>query len=79
LIAESDDPSFGWALLTPEVRGLTVAGRLAGWRLDGRELFLARHADPALPVDEAAATAQHMVALARALPTDVLAGRSTKT
>jgi hypothetical protein len=71
LIADSEDDGLTWSLLTPDVRRVTVAGGLAGWRLAGRELFLTKPVTRTMPPAELAATAEEMVGLARAVQASV--------
>jgi hypothetical protein len=71
LIADSEDAELTWSLLTPEVRRITVASRLADWRLAGRELYLTKAAPQTMPPADIVATAEAMVALARAVQVSV--------
>jgi len=69
----SEDPTFADRLATPELRRATLDGDLMYWRINGRDLSIARQArGRPIPGDEVLRTAYHLVALARTLPADVV-------
>jgi len=68
----SDDPALGERLATADVRKATIDGDIVFWRITGRDLSLARRAAAAKPFEETLRVASRLVALAEALPADVL-------
>jgi len=75
LRAVTDDLAYGNALLTPQVRRVTEQYQLDKWRIVGRDLMWAsERPGNTAPLAAAALAdgAQHLVALARALPSSVV-------
>jgi hypothetical protein len=77
LYLASNDSTFGERLTTPDVRWATFEGRLMFWRIRGRDLSIARRPSIEAPTQAPLHTASRLVALARALPTDVLTAHGT--
>jgi len=74
----SHDPTFGERLATPDVRRATIDGDLMFWRIDGRDLSIAQPAQGRrITTEETLRTASKLVALARALPADVISAYGT--
>ncbi len=74
MAAESDLPGFSDALITEAVRWETIARKVPGWRIHGRDLLFVGlpGAEACLSNHEAMAVVAGLVAIARRLPADVL-------